>query len=61
MGTNWPSRATPGGASCGCAVSGLGEIVPLELFEGYLANGLIEDVARGERFGISDAGRRRLR
>jgi hypothetical protein len=44
-----------------CAVSGLGELVPLELFEGYLANRWIEDVARGERFGISELGRKQLR
>jgi hypothetical protein len=44
-----------------CAVSGLGEVVPLEMFEGYLAHRWIEDVARGERFGISEEGRRRLR
>lgn len=44
-----------------CVVSGLGEVVPLDMFEGYLAHGWIEDVARGERFGISDAGRRRLK
>jgi hypothetical protein len=44
-----------------CVVSGLEEVVPLDMFEGYLAAGLIEDVARGERFGISDAGRRRLK
>jgi hypothetical protein len=44
-----------------CVVSGLGEVVPLEMFEGYLAHGLIEEVARGERFGISDEGRRKLK
>jgi len=44
-----------------CVVSGLGEVVPLDMFEGYLTHGWIEDVARGERFGISDAGRRRLK
>jgi hypothetical protein len=44
-----------------CCVSGLGELVPIELFEGYLANRWIEDVARGERFGISEAGRKQLR
>ena len=44
-----------------CVVSGLGEVVPLDMFEGYLTHGWIEDVARGERFGISDFGRRRLK
>lgn len=45
----------------GCVVSGLGEVVPVELFRAYLANGWIEDVARGVRFAASAAGRKRLR
>jgi hypothetical protein len=44
-----------------CVVSGLGEVVPLEMFQGYLARRWIEDVARGERFGISEQGRRKVK
>ena len=51
----------PAGAVVRCVVSGLEEVVPLDLFEAYLANGSIEDVARRVRFGLSDAGRKRLR
>ena len=42
-----------------CVVSGLEEVVPLDLFRAYLANGWIEDVARGVRFAISAAGAKR--
>ncbi|MEZ0264159.1 MAG: hypothetical protein ACAI43_05485 [Phycisphaerae bacterium] len=50
-----------GRAVVGCVVSGLGEVVPVGLFDEYLARGWIADVARGERFGITTAGDRRLR
>jgi hypothetical protein len=49
----------PGGAVVRCVVSGLEEVVPVELFNAYLAAGWIEDVARGIRFGISQAGLKR--
>ncbi len=49
----------PGGAVVRCVVSGLEEVVPVELFNAYLASGWIEDVARGVRFGISPAGLKR--
>ena len=42
----------------GCIVSGLGEVVPVELFEAYLANGRIEDVARGVRFAARATGQK---
>ena len=42
-----------------CVVSGLEEVVPVELFQTYLANGWIEDVARGVRFALSAAGAKR--
>jgi hypothetical protein len=45
----------------GCVVSGLGEVVPVELFRAYLANGWIEDVARGVRYAASATGQKRLR
>jgi hypothetical protein len=49
------------GAVVRCVVSGLEEVVPIDLFDAYLANGWIEDVARRVRFALSDAGRKRLR
>lgn len=51
----------PAGAVIHCVVSGLEEVVPVGLFDAYLANGWIEDVARRVRFGLSKAGRKRLR
>jgi hypothetical protein len=50
-----------GGAVTGCVVSGLGEIVPIDLFAAYLAAGWVEDAARGVRFALSARGRKRLR
>jgi len=51
----------PAGEVVRCVVCGLEEVVPVELFGAYLANGWIEDVARGVRFGISAAGAKRLK
>jgi hypothetical protein len=51
----------PAGAVVRCVVSGLEEVVPADLFNAYLASGWIEDVARGVRFGLSEAGRKRLK
>ena len=50
---------SPDGAVIGCVVSGLNEVVPVDLFQTYLANGWIEDVARGLRFAITPAGAKR--
>jgi hypothetical protein len=51
----------PAGEVIRCVVSGLEEVVPVELFRAYLANGWIEDVARGVRFAITAAGAKRLK
>jgi hypothetical protein len=60
-GNNLIVTRDPAGAVTACVVSGLQEIVPLDLFAAYLANGWIEDVARNVRFALSPAGRKHLR
>jgi hypothetical protein len=44
-----------------CDVVGTGELVAPEMFDDYLARGLIQEMEHSYRFGISNDGRRRLR
>lgn len=44
-----------------CTVVMLNERVPPELFDTYLAGGLIQERPTGQQFGISSEGRKRLR
>lgn len=44
-----------------CTVVLLNERVPPELFDSYLARGLIQERPSGQQFGISAEGRKRLR
>jgi hypothetical protein len=44
-----------------CTVVMLNERVPPELFDSYLASGLIQERPTGQQFGISSEGRKRLR
>ena len=44
-----------------CTVVMLNEKVPPELFDSYLAQGLIQERPTGQQFGISSEGRKRLR
>jgi len=44
-----------------CTVVMLNEKVPPELFDSYLARGLIQERPTGQQFGISADGRKRLR
>lgn len=44
-----------------CTVVLLNERVPPELFDSYLASGLIQERPTGQQFGISSEGRKRLR
>jgi hypothetical protein len=60
-GNNLIVTRDPAGAVVRCVVSGLEEIVPVDLFNAYLANGWLDDVARGIRFALSAAGRKRLK
>jgi hypothetical protein len=49
-----------GGAVVACDVVFANERVPPELFDEYLAAGIIQDSARGQQFKISADGRRKL-
>jgi hypothetical protein len=60
-GNNLLVTRNAGGAVVECVVGGLGEVVPVDLFEVFLSAKWLEDVARGLRYGLSDAGRKRLR
>ena len=44
-----------------CDVVAAGELVAPEMFDDYLARGLIQEMEHSYRFGISNDGRRRLR
>jgi hypothetical protein len=50
-----------GGEVVRCTVVSLGEQVPPEIFDDYLARGLIQEMDHGGRFRISSDGRKRLR
>jgi hypothetical protein len=50
-----------GGEVVRCDVVSLGEQVPPDLFDDYLARGLIQEMENSYRFGISSDGRKRLR
>ena len=50
-----------GGNVIRCDVVGTNEQVPPDIFDDYLAEGLIQEMEHSYRFGISNDGRRRLR
>ena len=50
-----------GGNVVRCDVVGTNEQVPPDMFDDYLARGLIQEMEHSYRFGISNDGRRRLR
>ena len=50
-----------GGNVIRCDVVGTSEQVPPDMFDDYLARGLIQEMEHSYRFGISNDGRRRLR
>jgi hypothetical protein len=50
-----------GGEVVRCTVVLLNELVPPDLFDSYLARGLIQERPSGQQFGISADGRKRLR
>jgi hypothetical protein len=50
-----------GGNVVRCDVVGTNEQVPPDIFDDYLAEGLIQEMEHSYRFGISNDGRRRLR
>jgi hypothetical protein len=50
-----------GGNVVRCDVVGTTEQVPPDMFDDYLARGLIQEMEHSYRFGISNDGRRRLR
>jgi len=50
-----------GGNVVRCDVVGTSEQVPPDIFDDYLARGLIQEMEHSYRFGISNDGRRRLR
>jgi hypothetical protein len=51
----------PGSSVVRCVLSGLGEVAPVERFQAYLANGWVDDVARGVRFATTAAGAIRVK
>jgi hypothetical protein len=55
------SISESGGEVVRCEVVSLGEQVPPEMFDDYLARGLIQETSNSRRFGISTDGRKRLR
>ena len=50
-----------GGEVVRCDVVAMDEQVPPEMFDDYLARGLIQETSNSRRFGISTDGRKRLR
>jgi hypothetical protein len=50
-----------GGEVIGCEVVFMNESVPPDLFDSYLAGGLIQELEQGCRFKISVQGRKALR
>ncbi len=50
-----------GGQVVRCTVIALGEHVPPDIFDDYLARGLIQEMDHSCRFRISPDGRKRLR
>ena len=55
------SISESGGEVVRCDVVSLDEQVPPEMFDDYLARGLIQETSNSRRFGISTDGRKRLR